>query len=611
MSFIGYVAQTLTVESASPIRVSLDIDAQLVDEVVVVGYGRQKKKVSTGSISKVTAKDIEGIAVPDVTSTLEGLTSGLIVNESSGQPGSGKSILIRGISTNGDNSPLYIVDGVQLGNIDNINPSDIESVDVLKDAASSAIYGARAANGVVIITTKNGSKGDASITYSASYLNSQPWKLPSMLGAEDYVILMREKFANSNQTSALDVLGFPNFGDPLTASTNWMEEIFNPAQVINHRITASGDNKHISFDYWDQNGVIGGEKSNYKRYAMRYNSSKKIKDFLTVGQNLYLNRTQNNNIGTNSAFGGVQSDAFAYDPLTPIYDDEADFGFAQSPWVQKEYINPLSRLYLAGGDNKSDQIIGNVYIEYEPVEGLRLKTDGGFDLNWYDYRYFTPTYYFHPAAQNLSNDVGQGLRQLPGLPVGEHRQLHDQAAGKAQPRLPRRNVVPDHGVPPGRGLLSGRPVGRGIQPELPLHRCWTGHHRLGLWRCFRRLRHHQYVRATALQLRREVPLLRDHPPGRLLQLRREQPLRRLPFRLLRLGRLQGGLPQGFGQDQLPQGARLLGGQWFRPHLPAELRGPHPERVHLPLRFRGADPEHGHGTGCTAEPQRPLGRECPA
>ena len=153
VSFIGYVTQTLTVETASPIRVSLDIDAQLVDEVVVVGYGRQKKKVSTGSISKVTAKDIEGIAVPDVTSTLEGLTSGLIVNESSGQPGSGKSILIRGISTNGDNSPLYIVDGVQLGNIDNINPADIESIDVLKDAASSAIYGDRAANGVCLLST--------------------------------------------------------------------------------------------------------------------------------------------------------------------------------------------------------------------------------------------------------------------------------------------------------------------------------------------------------------------------------------------------------------------------------------------------------------------------
>ena len=409
---------------------------ELVGEVVVVGYGRQKKKVSTGSISKVTAKDIEGIAVPDVTSTLEGLTSGLIVNESSGQPGSGKSILIRGISTNGDNSPLYIVDGVQLGNIDNINPSDIESVDVLKDAASSAIYGARAANGVVIITTKNGSKGDASISYSASYLNSQPWKLPTMLGAEDYVVLMREKFANSNQTSALDVLGFPNFGDPLAASTNWMEEIFNPAQVINHRITASGDNSYVSFDYWDQNGVIGGEKSNYKRYAMRYNSSKKMKDFLTIGQNLYLNRTQNNNIGTNSAFGGVQSDAFAYDPLTPIYDDEADFGFAQSPWVQKEYINPLSRLYLAGGDNKSDQIIGNVYMEIEPIEGTAPQDRRGLRPELVRLPLLQPDLLLPPCRPEPEQRRGTRVRQLPGLPVGEHRQLHHPGAGQAQPRLP-------------------------------------------------------------------------------------------------------------------------------------------------------------------------------
>ena len=414
-SFIGYKTQTLTVSNASPLRVSMSVDAELVGEVVVVGYGRQKKKVSTGSISKVSAKDIEGIAVPDVTSTLEGQTSGLIINESSGQPGSGKSILIRGISTNGDNSPLYVVDGLQVGNIDNINPSDVESVDVLKDAASSAIYGARAANGVVIITTKSGSKGDGSITYASSYLNSNPWKLPTMLNAEDYVILMREKFGNSNQTSALDVLGFPDLGDPLDANTNWMEAIFNPAQVINHRITASGNNSYLSIDYWDQNGVIGGDKSNYKRYAMRYNSTKKVKDMLTIGQNLYLNRTQNNNIGTNSAFGGVQSDAFAYDPLTPLYDEEGQFGFAQSPWVQKEYINPLSRLYLAYGDNKSDQILGNIFLEANIMEGLRIKTDAGFDLNWYDYRYFTPVYEFHPAAQNLTNDVGQGSGNFQGF----------------------------------------------------------------------------------------------------------------------------------------------------------------------------------------------------
>jgi TonB-linked SusC/RagA family outer membrane protein len=415
-SFIGYDSQTISVTDTSPLIVRMAMNAELVDEVVVVGYGRQKKKVSTGSISKIDSKDIEGIAVPDVISALEGQTSGLLINESSGQPGAGKSILIRGISTNGDNTPLFVVDGLQVGNIDNLNPSDIESVDILKDAASSAIYGARAANGVVIITTKSGTGKDAgSITYSTSYLNSRPWKLPEMLGAEDYVMLMREKFANSNQTAALNALGFPNLGDALSNDTDWMNEIFNPAQVINHRITASGKNSYLSIDYWNQNGVIGGEKSNYKRYALRYNSTKKVKGIFTVGQNLYLNRTDNNNIGTNSAFGGVQSDAFAYDPLTPVYSDEGQYGFAQSPWVQKEYINPLSRLWLMNGDGKSDQILGNVYLEAELIDGLRLKTDLGFDLNWWDYRNFTPTYEFHPAASNLTNDVGQGSGNFQGI----------------------------------------------------------------------------------------------------------------------------------------------------------------------------------------------------
>jgi len=415
-SFVGYEAQIKEITNTQPLAIVLVEDAELVGEVVVVGYGRQKKRVSTGSIAKVTAEDIEGIPVPDVISTLEGQTSGLLVNESSGQPGAGKSILVRGISTNGDNSPLFIVDGLQLGNIDNINPADIESIDVLKDAASSAIYGARAANGVVIITTKNGSgKDEGTISYQTSYLNSQPWKLPEMLGAEDYVMLIREKFANSNQTSALDVLGFPNMGDELTANTNWMAEISNPATVVNHRLTATTKNSYLSVDYWDQTGVIGGEKSNYTRYSVRYNSSKKYKDFITIGQNLNLNRTDNNNIGTNSAFGGVQSDAFAYDPLTPVYDDAGQYGFAQSPWVQKEYINPLSRLWLINGDGKSDQMIGNFFLEAELLDGLSFKTDFGFDLNWWDYRSFTPTYEFHPAAQNLTNDVSQGSGNFQGF----------------------------------------------------------------------------------------------------------------------------------------------------------------------------------------------------
>jgi len=416
VNYIGYSEKKITVTSFDLLRISLREDQNQFDEFVVVGYGRQKKKVATGSVVKLEAKQIEGIALPDVSSTMEGQMAGIIVNESSGQPGATKTLLIRGISTNGDNSPLFLVDGVQVGNIDNINPSDVESIDVLKDAASCAIYGARAANGVVIITTKKGT-GDSTgvFTYSMSYLNSNPWRLPEMLNAEDYVMLTREKYANGNQSVALDRLGFPSVGDPLNVNTNWMDEIFNPANLVNHRVTASLKNSYLSFDYWDQNGVIGGEKSNYRRFAFRVNSTKKLKDYITVGHSLYLNRTDNNNIGTNNAFGGAQSDAFAYDPITPVLDPNAQFGYAQSPWVQKEYINPISRLHLINGDGKSDQVLGNLYLQIEPIEGLTLKTDVGVDANWYDFRSFTPAYNLHPAAMNVTNDVSQGSGNSQGL----------------------------------------------------------------------------------------------------------------------------------------------------------------------------------------------------
>jgi TonB-dependent starch-binding outer membrane protein SusC len=416
ITYVGYDKKTLTITNYNPVKISLNEILNQFDELVVVGYGRQKKKVSTGSVAKIESKQLEGIALPDVSSTMEGQMAGIIVNESSGQPGASKTLLIRGVSTNGDNTPLYIVDGVQVGNIDNINPNDVESIDVLKDAASSAIYGARAANGVVIITTKSGSGSDiGTFTYAMSYLNSRPWKVPEMLGSEDYVMLTREKYENGGQSVGLNRLDFPKVGDPLIHNTNWMEEIFNPAKLINHRVTASLKNSYISLDYWDQNGVIGGEKSNYKRYAFRVNSTKEIKDFITIGNSLYLNRTDNNNIGTNNAFGGIQSDAFAYDPITPVYDPDAQFGFAQSPWIQKEYINPMSREFLINGDGKSDQILGNIYLQINPIEGLTIKTDLGIDANWYDFRSFTPAYKLHPTAQNLTNDVYQGSGNSQGI----------------------------------------------------------------------------------------------------------------------------------------------------------------------------------------------------
>lgn len=407
ISFIGYASTTTKVGTQSDFQIKLDVSIEALDEIVVVGYGTQQKKVSTGSISKITAQNLDGYKVASVSGALDGQVSGVIVSQSSGQPGAGKSILIRGISTNGDNSPLYVIDGMSVTGIDNINPDDIESIDVLKDAASCAIYGSRAANGVVIITTKKGSKGNSKISYEAFTSVSNPWKLPEMLDSEEYIELTREKFANANQTASIDALGFPNAGGAAN-NTDWMDVIFDQATVTNHRLTAQFEGAYLSMEYWDQNGVVGGDKSNYKRYAIRFNSAKDINDYVSISQNMYINRTENQNIGTNNAFGTVIADAFAYDPLTAVYDETAQYGFAQSQWVQKEYVNPLSRLFLSGNDGHADQIVGNVHLKVEPIEGISFHSDLGMDYTWSNFRSFTPDYAYTPAFFNVNNGVSMG-----------------------------------------------------------------------------------------------------------------------------------------------------------------------------------------------------------
>lgn len=409
VSYIGYVTQEITVEDNSFMNIKLGTDAQVLEEFVVVGYGRQEKKVSTGSISKIEAKDLEGFKVQDVSTALEGQVTGLVVNESSGQPGASKTILIRGISTNGDNSPLFIVDGLQVFNLDNIAPGDIESVDVLKDAASTAIYGARAANGVIIVTTKKGKKDvGGNITYEGFTSTSVPWRLPTMLNREQYLELTREKFSNSGQLASLEALGFPSPGTEGLADTDWMDVIFNPAQIQSHRVSATVKNAFMSLEYWNQDGVVGGDKSNYKRYAARINSSKEINPFLTIGENISFNRTENRQLGVNNAFGGLIADAFAYDPITDVYNEDGQYGFQQSKWVQKEYINPLSRLFLANDKGHADQIKGNVYVDVSPMENLTFHSDLGVELTWYNYRSFTPSYNFHPSFTKPNNSIVQG-----------------------------------------------------------------------------------------------------------------------------------------------------------------------------------------------------------
>ena len=415
-SYTGYESIEMPIATAEFINLNMSTNSETLDEVLVVGYGQQKKRVATGAIAKLSAEDIEGIVVSDVASTLEGQVTGLIVSEASGQPGASKAILIRGISTNGDNSPLFILDGLQVGSIDNINPGDIESVDVLKDAASSAIYGARAANGVVIITTKKGkSDTGGNITVESNIVNSRPWRTPELLNSQQYVELTREKFANSNQLNSLNVLGFPQVGDALPNNTDWNDVVFSPANVYNTRLSANIKNAFVSLDYYDERGVVGGDDSRLRRYSARVNSTKEINDFVTIGENINIFRVENRAIPINNAFGTVIADAFALDPLTGVFNENRQYGFEQSEWVQKEYINPLSRLFIQNDRGHTDQLQGNVFLEVKPIKGLRLRTDIGGEIGWFNFNSFVPDYEFHSAFIRLENQVTQGYGTFQNL----------------------------------------------------------------------------------------------------------------------------------------------------------------------------------------------------
>lgn len=415
ISFTGFISQKVTVSATeTELEISLKPDTDLLEEIVVVGYGRQNKKVATGAISTISEDNLDGFATSDAQSTLEGQVTGLIVNESSGQPGSSTTILIRGISTNGDNSPLFILDGLQVpaNEIKNLNPADIKSINVLKDAASTAIYGARAANGAVIITTKKGKKG-GEFRYETIISTSRPWKLPQMLGARDYATLIREKYANDDNLSGLDGLQFPTLDNLDTfANTSWMNEIFNPASVVTHRISASLPNTFLSLEYWDQDGILGKlegvPKSGFKRYAARLNSTKNIGKYITVGENIYFNRTEARQISQNNAFGTVLATAFVYDPLTKVRNPAKQYGFEQSRYVQKEYINPLSALFIQNDRGHADQFMGNVYLEVKPWRKLTFKSDFGAVVTWWNYRTFVPDYQFTATRFNPQNQVTQG-----------------------------------------------------------------------------------------------------------------------------------------------------------------------------------------------------------
>jgi TonB-dependent starch-binding outer membrane protein SusC len=413
ISYIGYKTVEMAIGGRATIDIILESDLTELDEVVVIGYGTQKKKVVTGAISTVNSDQIEKIPVLRVEQAMQGQTAGVQVTQMSGQPGEAPTVRIRGTGTTMDSNPLYVVDGMVVGGIDYLNPGDIQSIDVLKDAASAAIYGARAANGVVLITTKTGSAGKMSLNFSSYYGIQNVARTIDMLDADEYRMLMNEGASNGNQTEPFDLNEVP------TANTDWQDLLFTKnAPIMNYDLSIAGGNEKSTYassiSYFSQQGIIGGEKSQFERITARLNGDVQATDWFKFGSDLAYSNLFRRGISSNTSFNGAYSSALNLDPLTPLYETNPDTlsltPFADQPVVttsngdvygisdvlkQGEIVNPMALLEIQTGETRVDKFVGNIYGEITFIEGLKFRTSLGTDLAYVHWDTYTPLYYLN------------------------------------------------------------------------------------------------------------------------------------------------------------------------------------------------------------------------
>ena len=427
VSSIGYVSKTVSASDCA--LVVLEEDTILLDDVVVVGYGVQKKSVVTASIAKVSSDDLGKAAPVRVDNALKGLAAGVNVTSSSGQPGAASRIRIRGTGTINNSDPLYIVDGMPIeGGFDYLNPADIESIEVLKDAASGAVYGARAANGVILVTTKKGAKGDARVNYDFSYGLSSPWKKLDVLNASQYATMMNEGSMNAGMA--------PIYRDPTAygEGTDWQAELFNyNAPQYQHELSVSGAsdkvNYYLSLGYISQDGIVGGNygRSNYDRLTLRSNTTYEVmdktkeRDFLnkfTLGSNLSYAYITSTGVTANSTWGSPLGSAVALSPILNVTctDEEAEaqiatYGASKMLYDENgrmytipggsynEMVNPIAALSLPGAKGWSHKFVGGFSGELQIIENLKLRSSLGLDLSFWGDNSYAYEYYLSSSNQ--------------------------------------------------------------------------------------------------------------------------------------------------------------------------------------------------------------------
>lgn len=434
VSQMGYV--TRQVKASDGIRIALDEDQLWLDDVVVVGYGVQKKKLVTGSTVQVKGDDIAKLNTVDVLGALQSQSPGVNIVQNNGFLGSGFKVNIRGLGTIGDSAPLYVVDGVANGSISALNPSDIESVDVLKDAASAAIYGARAANGVILITTKKGKEGQASVTYDGYYGLQNLYKIPTLLNANEFMQIQDESrimdgLAPYNWENHIGPRLYKAINDGWTG-TNWLKEIINEdAPVQNHSVNVTGGSKtgtySLGLAYTGQDATMGVPSSipHLDRYNFRVNSENTVfkkgsLDVLKVGQTLnYRYQKTTGSFATEGIYWNGVHNMLVMSPLMPAYNSDGSY-YVFEDRVADSYVwdtangaakNPIAYMDYTSNQNvsKSHYLQASVYAVLQPIERLNIKSQFGYMMSSSSYRSYMPEYDLDATAKREMDQVSQSM----------------------------------------------------------------------------------------------------------------------------------------------------------------------------------------------------------
>ncbi|MCQ2130256.1 MAG: TonB-dependent receptor [Bacteroidales bacterium] len=430
VSSIGYVSQTFTIGDQTVYRTVLKEDTQLIEETVVIGYGVQKKSDLTGSVASVSEENLQNRSTTDAAAALQGKAAGIMIINSSGAPGASASIRVRGFSSNSGNiGPLLIVDGLKVSSIDYLDPSMIQSMEVLKDAASAAIYGAQAGNGVVLITTKNGAanNGNSSITYDFKYTAQRLGKKAEIFRAQDWIAYKK--------ASGIDMDGYLQQNNYDGTDTDWFDVVFEPSFSQQHAITFQGGNNKghffTSINYSNNDGIVVGDRDTYTRLSAQLNADYQLYKWFTVGTNTSIERRESKSVSQQGRYGSLMGSVLTLDPLTPVYysdpsqfapgmqeayqkgknimkDPKTGLWYATSKYVDDDNGNPFIQRDKTDSSNESINLRGTLYANITPFKGLTYTSRFGYRAGLSNSHSYSAPYYATKLAYTDNYSISAG-----------------------------------------------------------------------------------------------------------------------------------------------------------------------------------------------------------